>query len=69
MYKTAQGKTINLDNLLLQNETVLAVGNMHVNARGDEVDSAGNVVRTRQQRMKEHFGQVKDTIDQNNRRK
>ena len=49
MYKTAQGKTINLDNLLLQNETVLAVGNMHVNARGDEVDSAGNVVRTRQQ--------------------
>lgn len=46
-YKTAQGKTLDMGKLLLQNEKVRAVGNMKVNARGDEVDDMNNVIRSK----------------------
>ena len=50
IYKTAMGKTVDLGSLLLQNETVRAVGNMNVNARGDVLDSNNRVIdqKTRQ---------------------
>jgi glycyl-tRNA synthetase (class II) len=53
--KTAQGKSINMDNLLLANETIVAVGNMKVNARGDELGPGGSVLRTRDQVMAEYY--------------
>jgi hypothetical protein len=39
IYRTAQGKQVDLGALQLQNENVRAVGNMNVNARGDLLDS------------------------------
>jgi hypothetical protein len=50
-YKTAQGKTIDLGQLILRNETVRAVGNMNVNARGDRLDSANRVIDTKNQQI------------------
>lgn len=47
IYRTAQGKTIDLGALQLQNETVKAVGNMGVNARGDKVNEKNNVIEGR----------------------
>jgi hypothetical protein len=44
IYKTAMGKTVDLGSLILQNEQVRAVGNMGVNARGDVLDSADQVI-------------------------
>lgn len=44
VYKTAMGKTLDMGNLMLQNEHVRAVGNMGVNARGDVLDSADRVI-------------------------
>ncbi len=44
VYKTARGRTVDLGALILQNETVRAVGNMNVNARGDVLDSADRVI-------------------------
>jgi hypothetical protein len=38
IYKSAQGKVVDLGTLMLQNESVRAVGNMGVNARGDVLD-------------------------------
>ena len=38
------GKTLDMGNLMLQNEHVRAVGNMGVNARGDVLDSADRVI-------------------------
>ncbi len=43
-YKTAMGKTIDMSRILAKNEHIRAVGNMSVNARGDTIDSKGNVV-------------------------
>jgi len=44
IYKTAQGQSIDLGAIILKNEHVRAVGNMNVNARGDRLDGAGQVV-------------------------
>ena len=47
VYKTAQGKTIDMGSLALKNEQVRAVGNMKVNARGDLLDETGRVISAR----------------------
>ncbi len=44
IYKTSQGKTLDLGSLILQNETERAVGNMNVNARGDLLDANNKVI-------------------------
>ena len=47
IYKSAQGKSVDLGTIVLQNEHVRAVGNMKVNARGDKLDSNNRVVETK----------------------
>lgn len=51
VYRTAQGKIVDLGALEVQNEHVRAVGNMNVNARGDKLDANGNVISTRAQQV------------------
>ena len=46
-YRTAQGRVVDLGAMIAQNETVRAVGNMNVNARGDVIDNQGRVLSTR----------------------
>jgi len=50
-YRSAQGKTVDLGALMLQNESVRAVGNMNVNARGDRIDEQGNQLATRSEQV------------------
>jgi hypothetical protein len=47
VYRSAQGKTVDLGTIMLQNEHVRAVGNMNVNARGDKLDQNNQVVETK----------------------
>lgn len=47
MYRTANGKMLDMRALMLKNENVRAVGNMKVNAKGDMVDDANCVVKTK----------------------
>ena len=54
-YRTALGKVVDMDNLRLANEETIAVGNMKVNARGDELGPGGQIVRTRNQVMDEYY--------------
>ena len=54
-YRTAQGKTIDLDSIILTNEQTIAVGNMNVNARGDELGPGGQVVARRNQNMNDYY--------------
>jgi hypothetical protein len=54
-YRTAQGKAVDLDGLILVNEKTIAVGNMGVNARGDELGPGGIVVNTRNQVMDDYY--------------
>ena len=47
VYRSAQGKSVDLGTIMLQNEHVRAVGNMNVNARGDRLDSNNQVLETK----------------------
>jgi len=47
VYKSAQGKPVDLGTIILQNEHVRAVGNMNVNARGDLLDNENRVIETK----------------------
>lgn len=55
IYKTAQGKTVDMGRLALQNENVRAVGNMKVNARGDMVDDMNRVVSTKTEQVQKQY--------------
>lgn len=54
MYRTARGANVDMTTMLTKNETVPAVGNMRVNARGDEIAADGTVTKTRNQIMQEY---------------
>jgi hypothetical protein len=54
-HRTARGQSIDMEALRLSNEETIAVGNMKVNARGDELGFGGKVVRTRKEIMDETY--------------
>lgn len=54
-YRTARGAIVDYGAMLANNETVPALGNMNVNARGDEILPDGTITRTRDQVMKEYY--------------
>jgi hypothetical protein len=60
VYKTMQGKEIDLEKLRKKNELTLAVGNVRVNARGDELGPGGKIVKKREDVVKEYYS---DQID------
>ena len=55
VYRTAQGRELDIEKIRLQHEEVPALGNMRVNARGDQLGPGGRILRTREQIMDEHY--------------
>ena len=55
VYRTAQGKLVDLGALQLRNENVRAVGNMGVNARGDLVDSHNQSIDSRNKQVDKQY--------------
>jgi hypothetical protein len=47
IYKSVKGKMVDMDKVKLANESVTAVGNMRVNARGDLLGAGGAVAQGR----------------------
>jgi hypothetical protein len=54
-YTSVRGKEIDMEKLSLRNETTPAVGNLKVNARGDELGPGGKIVRTREQVLADYY--------------
>ena len=50
-----QGKNIDMDLLRQKNELTPAVGNVRVNARGDELGPGGKIVRKREEVMADYY--------------
>jgi len=55
IYTSMQGKQIDIEKLQLRNELAPAIGNMKVNARGDELGTGGKIVRTREQILQDYY--------------
>jgi hypothetical protein len=55
IYRTANGKTVDMGKLILQNENTRAVGNMGVNARGDMLDHQNQVISSKNQQVQRQY--------------
>lgn len=56
-YTSMRGKEIDMEKMGLRFEKTPAVGNMKVNARGDEIGPGGKIVRTREQILADYYAQ------------
>lgn len=64
VYRTAQGKTLDMGSLVLQNESVRAVGNMNVNARGDLLDDRNQVIQSKTHQVNQQYNKQVKPQDQ-----
>lgn len=53
VYRSMQGKEVDMNKLILQNELTVAVGNAKVNARGDELGAGGKIIKKREDVLRE----------------
>ena len=55
VYKSMQGKSVDMDLLRQRNELTPAVGNARVNARGDELGPGGQIIKKREEVVADHY--------------
>ena len=55
VYRTSNGRIVDMDLLRQKNELTPAVGNVKVNARGDELGPGGQIVRSREEILKDFY--------------
>ena len=63
MYRTMQGRMIDIEKLRSANESVRAVGNMGVNAKGDVLGKGGAVVTPEAQIMNKYYEKPRGMVD------
>ena len=63
MYRTMQGRYIDIEKLRGANEDTRAVGNMNVNARGDVLGRSGQVVETKQEVVNKYYEMPRGRVD------
>jgi len=54
-HRSLRGKVVDMDMLSKKNELTPAVGNVRVNARGDELGAGGKIIKTRNDITKEYY--------------
>lgn len=58
VYRTAQGRMLDMGALVSRHEKTRAVGNMNVNARGDQLDSQGRIVKPVTEKVNERYAKT-----------
>lgn len=58
VYKSAQGRPIDMTQLASKHEKVRAIGNMNVNARGDVIDSNNKITKDNTKRVKNTYSKT-----------
>jgi len=64
VYRSMQGKIVDIDKLIKRNELTPAVGNAKVNARGDELGPGGKIIRKREEVVKEYYDGNRPVADE-----
>ena len=57
VYRSAQGKLVDLGALILKNETTRAVSNQNVNARGDFIDNMNRPISPKNEQVNRNYRQ------------
>jgi hypothetical protein len=55
VHRSMQGKLIDMEKLMRQNELMPAIGNVRVNARGDELGPGGKIIKKKEDIMAEYY--------------
>ncbi len=63
MYRTMQGRMVDIEKLRAANESTRAVGNMNVNARGDVLGAGGQVVTPKKEVVAKYYEAPKGMVD------
>ena len=63
VYRSANGKIVDMGALRLKNERTRAVGNMKVNARGDMVNEKNQVIRQKNEQVKNQYNRQTKLIE------
>ena len=62
MYRTMQGRMVDIEKLRAANESVQAVGNMNVNARGDVLGPGGKIITPKETVISKYYEQPKGMV-------
>ena len=62
LYRTMQGRMVDIEKLRSMNENIRAVGNMNVNARGDVLGPSGTILKSKEQVIKEYYEAPKGVV-------
>jgi len=62
LYRSMQGRMIDIEKLRSANESTQAVGNMNVNARGDVLGASGQIVTPKETIIKKYYEQPKGMV-------
>jgi len=62
MYRTMQGRMVDIEKLRAANESVQAVGNMNVNAKGDVLGASGQIVTPKEAVIRKYYEQPKGMV-------
>jgi len=65
-HRSMRGKIVDMEQLTRAHELVPAVGNMRVNARGDQLGEGGKIIKKREEIVAEYY---KDTTSDVNPKK
>ena len=63
MYRSMQGRMIDIEKLRAANETVPAVGNMNVNAKGDVLGPGGSISQPKTEIMAKYYEKPRGMVD------
>ncbi len=63
MYRTMQGRMVDIEKLRAANENTRAVGNMGVNARGDVLGAGGKIVTPKKEVVAKYYEAPKGMVD------
>jgi len=55
VYKSMQGKEIDIDSMRQRNENTVTVGNARVNARGDMLGAGGKIIKKAEEIAEEYY--------------
>ena len=69
IYRSMQGKVIDLEKLSAKHELTPAIGNARVNARGDELGPGGKIIRKREDVMADYYAKNPNAVRDEGARK
>lgn len=66
IYRSMQGKPVDMEALRTRNEMTVAVGNKLMNARGDELGPGGKIIKKRNEVVAEYYDTNPNAIPKHN---